>query len=115
MTTGGIGGTTIATVPTTGTGTVTTTVPVATPTTTTSTMGSMNAAHGSFALQINGIDVTSATAGQVVKIVANPEAGYKVASVSVLKNNGTETVPVTGMTFVMPDSAITVNVTFTKI
>lgn len=100
------------TVPTGGTGVATTTVPV-TPTVPSSTIASQNAVHGSFSLQVDGLNVTSASAGQVVKIVPKPEAGYKVSSVTVLKN-GSVNVPVTGMAFVMPDAPITVNVTFTK-
>ncbi|MCR5137547.1 MAG: LysM peptidoglycan-binding domain-containing protein [Oscillospiraceae bacterium] len=105
-----IGGTTPAT---TG-GVATTTVPVTTPAVATSQIGVQNVPHGSFVLQVDGVNVTSASTGQVVKIVPMPEAGYKVSSVTVLKNNGSVSVPVTGMTFVMPESAITVNVTFTK-
>ena len=81
---------------------------------TTSAMAAGTSAHGSFVLQVNGQPVSSATSGQTVTIVAMPEAGYKVNSVTVLKDNGTASVPVNGMSFVMPNSAISVNVTFKK-
>ncbi len=85
-----------------------------TPAPTGSSMTSQTGAHGSFKLQVDGKDVTTASAGQTVKIVATPDAGYVVNSVTVLKNNGSVAVPVQGMSFTMPDSPITVNVTFKK-
>ena len=92
----------------------TTTGGTTTPTTPTSAMNTQTGAHGSFKLQVDGKDVTSASAGQTVKIVPTPDAGYVVNSVTVLKDNGTVAVPVQGMSFTMPNSAITVNVTFKK-
>ena len=80
----------------------------------TSQMAAGTSAHGSFVLQVNGQNVTAATSGQTVTIVATPEAGYTVNTVTVLKDKGTASVPVNGMSFVMPNSAISVNVTFKK-
>ena len=107
--------TTVATVGTVGTAVATTTGVVTTiEPVQTSKMASGTSAHGSFVLQVNGQTVNAATAGQTVTIVATPEAGYTVNTVTVLKDKGTASVPVNGMSFVMPNSAISVNVTFKK-
>ena len=102
------GGTTTPTTPTSG---GSTTQPETNPG---SSMTSQTGAHGSFKLQVDGKDVTTASAGQTVKIVASPDAGYVVNTVTVLKDNGKVAVPVQGMSFTMPNSPITVNVTFKK-
>ena len=80
----------------------------------TSNIAAGTSAHGSFVLQVNGQTVNAATAGQTVTILAKPEVGYIVNSVTVMKDNGTAPVPVNGMSVVMPNSAISVNVTFKK-
>ncbi len=70
-------------------------------------------AHGSFTIQLDGTEVNAAQNGKVLKIVASPEAGYKVNTVVVLKSGGEEAVAVNSMSFKMPESDVTVSVTFT--
>lgn len=73
-----------------------------------------------FDTKVNSVSVTEASAGATVTIEINPEAGYEVATVQVVQI-GTgdvegDTVEVVGegntRTFVMPESKVTVNVTF---
>ncbi len=99
---GGVGGT--------GTGTTGTTITPATGTV--SPTNTTSAPHGSFRLQVNGVDVTTAVAGQTVTIVATPEPGYEVDKVTIMKVGGGDYVIPNGMTFIMPNYAISVQVTF---
>lgn len=66
---------------------------------------------GSFETQINGVAVDKAESGETVKIVASPGKGFKLASVSVVRNDGV-TVAVNNNSFVMPETSVTVKVTF---
>ena len=97
---------TVGTVPTAGS-----TVTV-TPTTPTAEVKATSVPHGTFKLQVDGKDVTTAAAGQKVTIVASPEPGYEVDQVTIIKVGGGEYVVPTGMSFTMPNFPITVNVTF---
>ena len=75
-------------------------------------IGKQSSAHGSFTVQLDGNEVEAAQNGKVLKIVASPEAGYKVNTVVVLKSGGDEAVAVNSMSFKMPESDVTVSVTF---
>ncbi|MGN0462578.1 MAG: hypothetical protein ACI4HZ_09055, partial [Ruminococcus sp.] len=73
-----------------------------------------------FDTKVNSVSVTEASAGANVTIEINPEAGYEVATVQVVQIGDGEvegdTVLVSGdgnsRTFTMPESKVTVNVTF---
>ena len=54
----------------------------------------------------------SANSGANVKIVATPDAGYKVYTVTVMKTGGEQAVAVNSMSFTMPAYNVTVSVTF---
>ena len=71
-----------------------------------------SSAHGTFTTQVNGTDINTAPAGANVKIIATPEAGYKVYTVTVLKTGGEEAVAVNSMSFTMPNYDVTVSITF---
>ena len=63
--------------------------------------------HGSFVTDPDG----TALPGATVTVTATPEAGYALASISVVGDDTTP-VTVTGNTFVMPDQNVTVSVVF---
>ncbi|MCR5088375.1 MAG: LysM peptidoglycan-binding domain-containing protein [Oscillospiraceae bacterium] len=107
-------GTTSGTITYTGTGTTTTGTTTVTPTPATSTASTISGSHGSFKLQVNGVDATTAAAGQTVTIVAYPEAGYVVNTVTIKSTDGKQYVTPSGMSFVMPNYPVTIQVTFTK-
>ena len=69
-------------------------------------------AHGSFRLEVNGVEAGAIAPGVNVKIVAAPDAGYKVYTVTVLKAGTDQALPVGNMNFTMPAFDVTVNVTF---
>ncbi len=99
-----------------GTGTTGTTTTVVTPTTAqTNNATTTNGSHGSFKLQVNGVDATTAAAGQTVTIVAYPEAGYEVNTVTIKSTDGKQYVTPNGMSFVMPSYPVSIQVTFKKI
>ena len=100
--------TTVTTVP----GTVTTTTTVPAPVPQIYNVKKQTSAHGPFTLQINGNEISGASAGMDVNIVATPEAGYKVYTVTVMKTGGEEAVAVNSMSFKMPAYDVTVSVTF---
>ena len=101
--------TTTTTTTTGGTTTTTTTTPATVQTYKVSKQGS---AHGTFTLQVDGNEIAGASAGTNVKIVASPEAGYKVYTVTVMKTGGEQAVAVNSMSFKMPAYDVTVSVTF---
>ena len=68
--------------------------------------------HGSFVLLVNGAQASNVAAGQTVTISATPDAGYVVDTVTVVKTGTNEAVPVSNMTFTMPNVPVTVSVTF---
>ena len=68
--------------------------------------------HGSFVLLVNGAQASNVAAGQTVTISAKPDAGYVVDTVTVVKTGTNEAVPVSNMTFTMPNVPVTVSVTF---
>ena len=104
-------GTTTTTTTTTTAGTTTTTTP-APATVQTYKVSKQGSAHGTFTLQVDGNEIAGASAGTNVKIVASPEAGYKVYTVTVMKTGGEQAVAVNSMSFKMPAYDVTVSVTF---
>ncbi len=106
-----------AVTPSTTPGTTPSTTPSTTPTptpdtTTTSALKVNSAAHGTFTLTINGKEVQTATSGQTVKVVAQPDTGYKVSTISVKRTDTNADVAVNNSSFVMPNAPVTVSVTF---
>jgi hypothetical protein len=75
-------------------------------------IGKQTSAHGSFQLQVGGKNITEAGAGNSVTIVATPDTGYKVYSVTVTKAGTEQALPVGNMVFIMPNYDVTVSVTF---
>ena len=71
-----------------------------------------SSAHGTFVIQVGGQNAASAPAGSDVKIVAEPEAGYKVYSITVTKTGTNQAFPVGASYFIMPNCDVTVTVTF---
>ncbi len=105
-------GTVASSTTSTGTAAATTTTTAATTTVASNAISKQGSAHGSFTTQINGENVTSAPAGSTVKIVATPDTGYKVYTVTVMKTGGEQAVAVNSMSFTMPSYPVTVSVTF---
>ena len=56
--------------------------------------------------------MSSVAAGTNVNIVATPDSGYKVYTVTVMKTGGEQAVAVNSMSFTMPAYDVTVSVTF---
>ncbi len=84
-----------------------------TPTTTTTSSLKVNpAAHGTFTLTVGGKEVQTATSGQTVTIVPQPQDGYKVGTVTVTRTDTNAAVTVTNNTFVMPAAPVSISVTF---
>lgn len=76
---------------------------------------SQTAENGTFDLQVNGKTVKTASAGQLVSVVATPETGYAVDSIKVVKvGDAATSVTVSNSSFVMPSYSVTVSVTFKK-
>ena len=69
-------------------------------------------AHGAFVTQVGGQNVAAAPAGSDVRIVAEPETGYKVYSITVTKTGTNQAFPVGPSNFTMPNCDVTVTVTF---
>ena len=80
--------------------------------TTTSALKVNSAAHGTFTLTVNGKEVQTATSGQTVKVVTQPDTGYKVSTISVKRTDTNADVAVNNSSFVMPAAPVTVSVTF---
>ena len=73
------------------------------------------ATNGSFALKVNGTEVTSAQTGATVTIVCNGNNGYVQTDIDVYKTGAKTTkVATANNTFVMPDYDVTVGVVFGK-
>ena len=69
--------------------------------------------NGSFDLQVGGKSVGTASAGQLVSVVSTPDTGYAVDTIKVVKVGDASTgVAVNSSSFVMPNYAVTVSVTF---
>ena len=69
--------------------------------------------NGSFDLQVGGKSVGTASAGQLVSVVCTPDTGYAVDTIKVVKVGDASTgVAVNSSSFVMPNYAVTVSVTF---
>ena len=88
----------------TGTGTGTTVTP-------SSTYAIRSGSNGLYYMTVNGVRVTSTAPGNTVKIVAQPESGYKVGTVSVITSTG-KAVSVNSLSFVMPSEPVTVSIGF---
>ena len=71
-----------------------------------------SSAHGAFVTQVGGQNMAAAPAGSDVKIVAEPETGYKVYSITVTKTGTNQAFPVGPSNFTMPNCDVTVTVTF---
>ena len=71
-----------------------------------------SSAHGAFITQVGGQNVAAAPAGSDVRIVAEPENGYKVYSITVTKTGTNQAFPVGPSNFTMPNCDVTVTVTF---
>ena len=71
-----------------------------------------SSAHGAFVTQVGGQNVAAAPAGSDVRIVAEPETGYKVYSITVTKTGTNQAFPVGPSNFTMPNCDVTVTVTF---
>lgn len=71
-----------------------------------------SSAHGTFVTQVGGQNSTTAPAGSDVKIIAEPENGYKVYSITVTKTGTNQAFPVGDAYFIMPNCDVTVTVSF---
>lgn len=69
---------------------------------------------GTAAFYVGGKAVTSAAAGDIVKVVATPDKSYALESIEVVYTDGSAAPKLDGDTFVMPTNAVTANVKFTK-
>lgn len=69
--------------------------------------------NGTVSFTVGGKAATAAKKGETVTIVASPNSGYTRGTITV-KDAAGSTVAVTGTTFVMPESAVTVTVAFNK-
>lgn len=73
------------------------------------------ATNGSFDVRVSGSSVSQAASGQTVQIVATPDTGYAVSSVTVTKSGDSSTaVSVSNNSFVMPAYSVNVSVSFEK-
>ena len=70
--------------------------------------------HGSISAQRNGQEVASVKSGDVVKVVATPEEGYKLESLTVKDRNNDEVALTDDNTFTMPFGGVTISATFTE-
>ena len=68
--------------------------------------------NGTYLMQVGGVTVNTANAGQTVTIYPIPDKGYVLNAISVTKTGGSDKVTVTGNSFVMPDYDVTISVTF---
>ena len=70
--------------------------------------------HGSISAQRNGQEVASVKSGDVVKVVATPEEGYKLESLTVKDRDNGEVTLNDDNIFTMPFDGVTISATFTK-
>ncbi len=70
--------------------------------------------HGSVKATVNEEEVTSVKSGDVVKVVATPEEGYKLESLTVKDRNNDEVALTDDNTFTMPFDGVTISATFTE-
>ena len=70
--------------------------------------------HGSISAQRDGQEVASVKSGDVVKVVATPEEGYKLESLTVKDRNKDEVTLTDDNTFTMPFGGATISATFTE-
>ena len=108
---------TVTTTTTTTTGTTTGTSTGTTSSTTTSatyyTLNKSGAANGTYSLTVNGQAVNGAAANQSVHIVATPDHGYKLGSISVTKvYNGAAVTVDESNNFLMPACDVSIVVSF---
>ena len=68
--------------------------------------------NGTYIMQVNGVTVNTANAGQTVTIFPIPDKGYVLNGISVTKTGGSEALTMNGNSFVMPDYDVTISVTF---
>ena len=91
---------------------VTTATATVNPTSGTYTVNFATAVHGSPYATIGTAKVASANEGNTVTINANPDSGYKLKSVSVVKHTSGAAVTVTNNSFVMPADSVDITVTY---
>ena len=70
--------------------------------------------NGSISAQRNGQEVASVESGDVVKVVATPEEGYELESLTVKDRDNDEVTLNDDNTFTMPFDGVTISATFTK-
>ena len=70
--------------------------------------------HGSISAQRNGQEVASVKSGDVVKVVATPEEGYKLESLTVKDRDKVEVALNDDNTFTMPFGGVTVSANFVE-
>ena len=71
--------------------------------------------NGSFSLLVDGAVASTAFAGKTVEVVASPNAGYALSSITVSKvGDASTTVAVSGNKFVMPSYSVSISVNFTQ-
>lgn len=76
---------------------------------------SQTPSNGNFALVVDGNVANAAVAGKTVEIVATPNTGYAVSSISVTKVGDPNTsVTVQGNKFIMPAYSVSVSVSFSQ-
>ncbi len=75
-------------------------------------VSTQRSAHATFFVGIVGKDIAAANNGATVQIVAYPESGYNVNTVTVMKYGSEEAVAVNSMSFKMPAYDVVVSVTF---
>ena len=94
-----------------------TSTPTASPTASPAKQYKLNvvaSAGGVVNFSVGGKTVTTAAAGDVVKVIPTPNNGYAAISLDVVYANGTAKPNLVGDTFVMPAADISVNVEFAK-
>ena len=68
--------------------------------------------HGSVSFTVGGAPATTAKTDQTVTLVITPDSSYGLDELTVTNDDTSETIEVTGNTFTMPASHITVSATF---
>lgn len=77
------------------------------------TLNKSGAVNGTYSLTVNGQSVNGAAAGQSVHVVATPDHGYKLASISVVRDyNGVAVDVDKNNNFVMPACDVRITVSF---
>ena len=106
----------VSTYTTVSAGTGTTTTTATSNTSANYNLVSQTTVNGSFDLMVDGKSVTTAQAGKTVSIVATPDIGYGIDTISVTKVGDSSTgVAVNNNSFVMPSYSVIVNVTFKQV